>query len=309
MTGARNAIVVRFMGGLGNQMFQYALGRHLSLIHNRPLRFDVSGYTNTRPDPKTGVRLFGLTEFSVTGDVASPDELKSFLIYRTPGTRGRLARLADRVRPLSRRRYLQEARENYWHFCPAILISPLAEPVCLVGNWQSEKYFAAIAATIRKEMSLRLPADGQNAAMLAAIAQSNSVAVHVRHGDNATIEKAHGVLPAAYYETAARAVVGKVSQPHFFVFSDDPAWAKETLSLPGPTVFVSHNGDEKNYEDLRLMAACRHHIVGNSTFSWWGAWLGKNDKQLVYAPMKYHLGSNRDYRDYYPPSWNLLPSN
>lgn len=297
------------MGGLGNQMFQYALGRHLSLIHNRPLRFDVSGYTDTRPDAKIGARLFGLNEFSVAGDVATSDELKSFLIYRTPGTRGRLARLADRVRPLSRRRYLQERPASYWHFCPAILTSRLAERVCLVGNWQTEKYFEKIAATVRQDLELKLPPKGENAAMLSAISGSNSVSVHVRHGDNATIEKAHGVLPAAYYQNAAGIVAKNTSNPHFYVFSDDPAWAKETLSLPGPAVFVSHNGDEKNYEDLRLMAACKHHIVGNSTFSWWGAWLGKNDNQLVYAPMKYHLGSNRDYRDYYPPSWNLLPSN
>jgi hypothetical protein len=278
------------------------------LIHNRPLRLDISGYTDARPDAKTGARVFGLDAFSVAGDVATPDDVKSFLIYRTPGTRGRLARLANRWSPLSRRRYVQEPPAKYWQFYSTILASRLAERVCLVGNWQSEKYFEKIAATIRKDLELKSPATGENAAMLSAISGCNSVSVHVRHGDNVTIEKAHGVLPAEYYHNAAELVARNTSHPHFYVFSDDPAWAKEMLSLPGPTVFVVHNGDEKNYEDLRLMAACKHHIVGNSTFSWWGAWLGKKDNQVVYAPRKYHLGSNYDYRDFYPPTWNLLPS-
>ncbi|MBZ5567107.1 MAG: alpha-1,2-fucosyltransferase [Acidobacteriia bacterium] len=299
-------IVVRFAGGLGNQLFQYALGRHLSLIHKRPLHFDVSGYTDVKGDPKAGIRLFGLHSFSVKGEVATPDVLECFLIYRTPGTRGRLARLANRFCPLSRKRYLQEPPSSYWQFYPPVLTSPLAEPVCLVGNWQSQKYFSHIAATLREEVSLRSPADGQNAAMLAAISASNSVAVHVRRGDRYHGEGLYGVLPVAYYHAAAGAIAGKVSRPHFYVFSDEPEWAREVLALPGPTVFVSHNGDEKNHEDLRLMAACKHHIIANSSFSWWAAWLGKKDNQLVYAPTKYQIGSNCDYSDYYPAEWNLL---
>jgi hypothetical protein len=305
----KNLIVVRFTGGLGNQLFQYALGRHLSLIHGRPLRFDISGYTEGKPDAKTGLRLFGLPAFSVTGEPATSEELQDFLIYRTPGTRGRLARLANRIPQWHRRRYLEERRENCWRFCPALLKSPLAEPVCLVGNWQTEKYFAAIEATIRKELELKQPPEGENLAMLAEISHCDSVAVHVRHGDNATVpETAHGVLPAAYYRNAVQVMTSAIRDPQFFVFSDDPAWARQALDLPGPTTFVTHNGDEKNQEDLRLMAACKHHIIANSTFSWWGAWLGKKKGQVVCAPRAYHLYLNRDFGDYYPAGWNLLPA-
>lgn len=300
-------IVIRFMGGLGNQMFQYALGRHLSLIHGRPLRFDASGYTESKPDPRAGVRLFGLPAYTIQGEVATPDELKHFLIYRTPGAKGRIARRANSWTLYHRRRYVIEQQNEFWHFCRRVLTSPLADPVCMVGYWQTEKYFEEIAATIRKDLTLKVPAAGENADMLSVISAVESVSVHVRHGDNATsTEAAHGVLPVSYYQRAASLVSEQLHRPHFFVFSDDPIWAQEALTLPGPTRFVTHNGDEKNYEDLRLMTACKHHIVGNSTFSWWGAWLGKKEHQMVYAPKKYHVSANRDYRDYYPAGWNLL---
>jgi hypothetical protein len=143
---------------------------------------------------------------------------------------------------------------------------------------------------------------------LSAIREAESVAVHVRHGDNATAAaQGLGVLPLAYYQKAAGLISEQARHPQFFVFSDDLDWARATLTLPGPATFVTHNGDEKNYEDMRLMAACKHHIVANSTFSWWGAWLGKKDDQIVYAPMKYYINTDQDFRDFYPASWNLLP--
>lgn len=304
----RGLILIRFMGGLGNQLFQYALGRHLSLIHNRPLRFDISGYTALQPDAKAGTRLFGLTAFNVSGQIATPAELSYFQMYRRPGTIGRIARLLNSFTPYRRRHYIQEPKAHYWRFHRSVLTSPLAGYVCLEGFWQTEKYFADIATTIRQDFVLRAPAAGEDAEMLSCILRTDSVAVHVRHGDNATsVAKDHGVLPLAYYQEAARLITREVSHPHFFIFSDGPDWARENLTLPGPTAFVVHNGDEKNYQDLRLMAACKHHVVGNSTFSWWGAWLGKKDHQRVYAPMKYFMELHRDNGDYYPSGWILLP--
>jgi hypothetical protein len=301
-------ITIRFIGGLGNQLFQYALGRHLSLIHDRPLRFDSSGYTATKSDAKRGIRLFGLESFSVSGQVATTHELQPFKIYRGQGTTARLARLASRWAPYRYRRYIGQRKADFWSFRRSMLTSQLAEQVLFEGYWQTEKYFEGIAPIIRNDLKLKMPAVGENAAMLSHIRAVNSVSVHVRHGDNATqAEKKHGVLPIAYYQNAARLIRNRVPKPHFFVFSDDPDWAKENLRLTGETTFVIHNRDEKNYEDLRLMTECRHHINGNSSFSWWGAWLGQKSEQIVYAPEKYLMQSDCDYRDYYPSSWNLLP--
>jgi len=301
-------IVVRFTGGLGNQMFQYALGRHLALIHKRHLRFDVSGYVDDKPDAKTGVRLFGLSSFRVEGEIASRDELEVFQPHRAVGLGGRVVRAIDRCKPLAQRRVIQERMDDRWQFRPELLSSHLADPVCVVGLWHTEKYFASIASTIRSELQVKSAATNENAAMLAEIASTDSVAVHVRHGDNVTVEKAHGALPVSYYQQASQRLQQCVSNPRYYVFSDDPTWAKANLAFLGEAVFVSHNGDEKNHEDLRLMSACKHHIVGNSTFSWWGAWLGEKEGQLVYAPRQYHVAATYTYPDYYPANWTLLPA-
>jgi len=309
-TSSADLIVIRLFGGLGNQLFQYALGRHLSLIHDRPLRFDTTDYTATKSDAKQGIRLFGLGAFSVSGQVASPDEMKPFKPYRGQGTTARLARLASRWTPYHLCHYIAERKTDVWRFRRSVLTSPLAKQVLIHGYWQTEKYFEDIAAIIRSDLRLKLPPVGENAEMLSTICAADSVSVHVRHGDNATSATSkQGVLPIAYYEHAAGLVTKRVRKPHFFVFSDDLTWAREKLRLPDPTTFVMHNRDEKDCEDLRLMAACRHHILGNSTFSWWGAWLGKKNDQIVYAPEKYWLGLDRDYhrRDYYPSSWSVLP--
>lgn len=301
-------IVMRLFGGLGNQLFQYALGRHLSLIHNRPLRFDLSSFTAAKPDAKRGIRVFGLEAFSIGGERATSGELEAFAKYSGRRPAARLARLASRAMPYHYRHYIGQRRGEFWRFQRPLLTSRLSQQVLFEGYWQTEKYFEGIADIIRKDLTLKLPAAGQNAEMLSAIEAADSIAVHVRHGDNATMfAKEYGVLPVAYYEHAAGLVVKQVRQPHFFIFSDDPDWAQENLKLPGPMTFVSHNGDEKNFEDLRLMAACKHHITGNSTFSWWGAWLGKKSDQIVYAPAKYFLQPDLEHHDYYPTYWNLLP--
>lgn len=301
-------ILVRFNGGLGNQLFQYATGRALALIHGRPLRFDISGYAASVPDARAGIRLFGLDAFRVDGQVASPDELKEFEIYRAAGMRARLARLTNSLLPLDRRRYLIEHREHYWRFQPSILKSPLASRVCVVGYWQTPKYFEAIDSVIREDLVLSRPLQPESVRLLSLIADGDSVAVHVRHSDNVADPAARGLglLPLDYYREAASLIAREANPPHFFVFSDDPAWAKAALDLPGPATFVTHNGDERNYEDLHLMAACRHHITGNSTFSWWGAWLGKKDGQRVFAPNRYFLHTKASYQDLYPSGWKLL---
>ncbi len=308
MTTRSSKIVVRFTGGLGNQMFQYALGRHLALIHGRELRFDVTGYVDDKPDAQAGVRLFGLTWFRVGGEIATDADLEPFQAHRASGFTGRILRAIDRCTPLAQRRVVQERMEDRWQFRPELLRSNFADPVCLVGLWHSEKYFASIANTIRSELQVKSPAAGENAAMLAEIASTNSVAVHVRHGDNVRVEKDHGALPVSYYQQASKLFQQRINKARYYVFSDDPSWAEANLMLPGETVFVSHNGDEKNHEDLRLMSACKHHIIGNSTFSWWGAWLGNKEGQLVYAPRQYHVAATYTYPDYYPANWTLLPS-
>lgn len=301
------AIIIRLLGGLGNQLFQYALGRHLSVIHNRPLLLDIGYYTAQNPDPRKGIRVYCLNHFNIPAEFAEADDMAPFQKYLQKTLFSRVLRHAGGLGEYYKRSYIFEPSKNYFVFDPHLLSEPLKPVVYLDGFWQTEKYFSQIEETIRREFTFKDSPDEANQKMLAEIEAVDSVCVHIRHGDNATkIAAKHGVLSLDYYSQAVKGLTQTVTNPHFYIFSDDPGWAKENLKLNFPATFVSHNGDEKNYEDLRLMARCKHHIIGNSTFSWWGAWLGKKPNQIVYAPKRYHVHDNIPTTDLYPGTWKLI---
>jgi hypothetical protein len=116
----------------------------------------------------------------------------------------------------------------------------------------------------------------------------------------------HGVCSLDYYRAAFSEICSRVPDPHFFVFSDDTAWARANISLSERVTYVDHNGGDRSYEDLRLMTKCRNHIIANSTFSWWGAWLGAAPKQVVIAPRLWFAVKNDRARDLYPSQWLRL---
>lgn len=299
-------IVVRLHSGLGNQLFQYALGRQLSIIHKRPLKLDVSYYTAADPDPQKGIRIYCLKHFDIQAQIAEPEDTTLFQKYLKKNLFSKVLRHASGFGKYYKRSFIFESPKNYWVFDSHLLTESLKAAVYLVGCWQTEKYFTSIESIIRNDFVFKNAPDEVNKKMLAEIDSSNAVCIHVRHGDNATkLSQKHGVLPLKYYHKAIEDLTRTVKSPYFYVFSDDPEWAKENLRLDFPSTFVSHNCDEKNYEDLRLMSHCKHHIIGNSTFSWWGAWLGKKSGQLVYAPKRYFIHTDSPL-DLYPASWKLI---
>jgi len=132
------------------------------------------------------------------------------------------------------------------------------------------------------------------------------VSLHIRRGDyvsNRSTLEIHGVLGIDYYVRALNLMEEKVKEPQIFVFSDDIPWARDNLKTNLPLQFIDHNGVEKNYEDLRLMSNCKNHIIANSSFSWWGAWLSSNSEKIVITPMNWFNQSNMDTRDLIPVSW------
>lgn len=298
---------MRLLGGLGNQMFQYALGRHLSIIHGRPLKLDLSFYGSAAAKSRWAPRNYNLAPFQIKGEVTTEADLNPFKKYLGQNFLSKTLRRLSALGKYYNRAYIFEPPKNYFVFDSRLLSAPLKPVVYLDGFWQTEKYFLPIENTIRQDFTFKDQPDEANRQMIAEIESNNSVCIHIRHGDNATkIAAKHGVLPLSYYSEATQGLTAIIKNPHFYVFSDDPGWAKENLKLNYPATFVSHNGDEKNYEDMRLMTHCKHHIIGNSTFSWWGAWLGKKPGQLVYAPKRYHIHDNIPTVDLYPDDWKLI---
>ncbi|MFZ2303669.1 MAG: alpha-1,2-fucosyltransferase [Minisyncoccia bacterium] len=300
-------IISKLTGGLGNQMFQYAFGLRLSKKNKLPYKIDIGEYKDAVADPVKGLRVFSLSHFNISVRVASNEEIQKFDLYLKKPFFKKLLRFYTGKNSYFKRKYIIEPESNYFRFDSRILNYSIKNDVYVEGFWQSEKYFNEIEDVIRKEFSFKNEPDKINKKIIEDIQAENSVSIHIRHGDNANkYAQAHGVLPIEYYHTAIEKLLVDVVNPIFYVFSDDPKWAEENLKLSHKTLYISHNGDEKNYEDLRLMTHCRHHIIGNSTFSWWGAWLGKKPNQIVFASKTYHTNVDISGSDFIPPNWHLV---
>lgn len=284
-------IISKIQGGLGNQLFQYALGRRLALDRSVPLKLDLSWYWANR------VRSYGLWHFNICAEMAFPDEIAL--------TAGKRSDLCERQKPYYHRSWV---RQQHRQFDANIL--NVKSPVYLHGYWQSEKYFQTIEPMLHQELTLKTSPDTYNQALAHTIAQVNAVSLHVRRGDyvsNPQAAKVHGLCSLAYYQRAIATMADRVKAPHFFVFSDDLAWVQENLKTTYPVTYVGQNGVDKDYADLRLMTLCQHHIIANSTFSWWGAWLGVNPNKIVVAPQQWLTVLNHDPSDVIPATWLTLP--
>jgi hypothetical protein len=294
-------IITRLMGGLGNQMFQYALGRSLALRHGVELKVDLDFLRHEQfKTPDTTPYEYALRRLRIEAAVASDEEC---LRLRQPPVRGwrrqlRKARVA--LTPRSRRSHIVE---RGLEFDPAVLqTGPRAY---LEGYWQSPRYFEACADRIRADLEPCDPPDEANAGLLAQIARGPAVAVHVRRGDyltNPGAARVHGVCGLDYYAAALGLLAPRAPGARYFLFSNDPDWVAGNLRVPGPATVVSHNGD-RPWEDIRLMRACTHFVIANSSFSWWGAWLAHAPGKIVVAPRRWGLAPGLNVATRHPPDW------
>ena len=285
-------IATKLIGGLGNQMFQYAIGRTLAIRNNVELKLDITGFDTYK------LQNYSLSTFNIKASLATEKELAWFKKYHFK--QGRLWFWYNRT-IANRARY---AWEKQFNFEPWILT--LKDPVYLDGFWQSEHYFKEIEMSIRNEFSVKVPLAGRNKEIADLMHDTNAVSLHVRRADYVTNPQTstwHGACNLEYYEKAVSTIVASVENPHFFVFSDDMPWAKENIKLDYPITYVDHNDALTNYEDLRLMSLCKHNIVANSSFSWWGAWLNTNPNKIVVAPNRWFQTPKMDTRDLLPESW------
>lgn len=289
----RPLVVARLSGGLGNQMFQYAAGRALALRQQAAFRVDVAGCGVHR-----GYELSKV--FRIDPALASAADLRGLLGWRR---RRKVQRVLAHL-PAARLRgaYVPEPHFRHW---PGL--QRLRGSAYLDGYWQSEAYFADAEACIRSDFAFRHALRGANAEVAAMIDAADApVSIHVRRGDYVADPRAariHGTGDPAYYGRALALLSARLpSAPRCFVFSDDPGWARAHLALPDSTVHVEHNRGDDSHFDLQLMARCRHHVIANSSFSWWGAWLDPFDAKIVVAPARW-FRAGPDTSTLLPPSW------
>jgi hypothetical protein len=279
-------------------MFQYAAGRALAMRHQTELVMDMS--TLKKNNPHVTARSFELGHFSHAGKLMDQDAAPCLpWLHRVPA-------LSSWLTPW---RVFAE-KGAAWQ--PGF--DKLHDQTCLIGYWQSHRYFSHISQELANEFE---PADALSLvsqAVASQIAACPSVAVHVRRGDYVSLASAakfHGTLPAAYYAAALWQVGAKVTDAHVFVFSDDPQWCRQNLPWGGAVTYVSHNAGPDAWQDLVLMGRCKHHVIANSSFSWWGAWLadqrwgvaGRN----VIAPKIWFAGALKQHlQDRYPKHWEIV---
>lgn len=277
-------IRVVLQGGLGNQMFQYAAGRALAERNNTDVILDLSWFDQ---------------EFD-TGITPREYELSSFTLDLN--TAKYLQTLRQKLQLRSAKIYA----EPHFHYDPSFVSLP--KNTVLNGYFQSEKYFAQIRSTLLDDFNWKHQPKGKNKKLYEQIRSDlSSVSVHVRRGDyvsNKSAAKFHGLTGVEYYKKAVALVEKKINTPSLYVFSDDPEWCKKNLKFKQQTTYISHNTDGS--EDMRLMKACRHNIIANSSFSWWGAWLNESPDKIVIAPKQWFSHSESNTKDIIPNSWQKL---
>ncbi len=279
-------------------MFQYAAGRALSLLRGIDLALDISDFANYRLHQ--GFELQRVFEGPFR--IASKADVFGVLGWQSSVS---IRRILSRrpFRKLVTGRFIGEPHFHYWTG-----INSLPSDCYLSGYWQSEKYFAAVEAQIRADFAFRQPLSGQNAELARQMDGVNSVSLHVRRGDYASNPKTtatHGLCSLDYYRGAIQHIRERLGQPKLFIFSDDIDWVKNNFDTSLHCVYVHNNTGAASYNDMRLMSICRNHIIANSSFSWWGAWLNPRPNKIVIAPRKW-FSNNNNTKDLFPNSWISL---
>lgn len=266
-------IVVQLSGGLGNQLFQYGLGRKLSIKN----KTDLYLYTQN------------LKNFHTKRDLC-------------------LDNLNTQFKEIKTLNNLKIIKEKFFHYDP--LVHLIKNNSFLKGYWQSEKYFKDIRNFLLKEITPKNKLHDSYYELEKEIINSDSVSIHIRRGDYLCSKNIqfHGVCSLDYYDKSIKHLLekGKTKSYTFFVFSDDIKWAKENLRYDSLNMkYISKENDSSLFlEEFFLMSKCKHNIIANSTFSWWAAWINQNPNKIVIAPVQWFSQSNKNItKDLIPSNW------
>ena len=292
-------IIIKLQGGLGNQLFQYAIARYFAIKNNAQVKLDISWYQTQT------FRKYELDNLNITGDIAVLNEINKFKKYQYKNGGG-IFRYLYNTFIANEKKYI---REKSFVFSKSIL--EVKDNAYLDGIWFSEKYFSSVSDTIRREITLKIPLHTNLDQIRQIMRDTESVSICIRRTDftnNPKVSAIHGLLPMEYYDMAIEKIKEKLINPNFFIFSDDIEWAKQNFKIKYPTYFVSDPNTLDACQQLMLMSECKHNISANSSFSWWGAWLCTNPNKIIIVPKKWFKEESRNTDDLIPESWIKLPN-
>ncbi|OGH24771.1 MAG: hypothetical protein A3B47_00375 [Candidatus Levybacteria bacterium RIFCSPLOWO2_01_FULL_39_24] len=269
-------IIVNLTGGLGNQMFQYAFGKAIAIKHKTSLKLH---FTNALFNTQ---RSYELDVFNISADIATAENLRKLGIMQN-NIINRLLYLLDERYGIQFNKHIVTQGYPY-NFNPSYLSAK--NDSYIQGYWADERYFKEIEDIIRKEFTPKKRLDERNQKILSLIQTSTSVSIHVRRGDYIT-NKANVLkfIGLNYYLNSINEIKKLIPNPVFFVFSDDIPWCKNNLKqILNKAYFIDYNKGKESYKDIVLMGTCKHNIIANSTFSWWGGWLNQNINKICIRP-------------------------
>ena len=273
-------LIVKVLGGLGNQMYQYSFYRSL-LLQGFEVKLDLSAFDTYKLH--NGFELesvFLLPEMIC----ATQKEVSKYSDQSTSF----FSRARRKLKGLKK----THVKEEFYFDVQLNKVNDFY----LDGYWQSDMYFQSASDEIRSDFKFKSLLNGNNVNIIKKIKISNSVGVHIRRGDYITNPHAFNeygrICDKAYYLKAIESIKLQVDSPHFFVFSNDIDWVKENIDFSSEVDFIDWNLGEESYIDMELMSLCKHNIIANSSFSWWGAWLNKNENKIVLAPSRWKVGND-----------------
>ncbi len=288
----QNKVVAKIAGGLGNQLFQYAMGRAIAIEKNIPLWLDISFFNND----VSYNRVYILNQFDIKADkILFEPYLDMKYLNRLVGLYKRIDKYKKKKHKifLNEPNFLDDSKasmENYFaggpcHRFDSSLISNVSNYIVLDGYWQSENYFKRIKNVLLEDLKItaEIPEDIQSYGGY--LESSNAVAIGIRQYTDSEASSNHFKLTKDYYDKAISIIVKKIKNPHFFIFTLETQWAKDNIQTDFPVTIISPNtSNEAAYQDLYLLSKCKHFIIANSTYHWWGAYLAQNEEKIVIAP-------------------------
>ena len=293
-------IVVKVFGGLGNQMFQYALGKYLAIKNNSDLYLDLSWYSINKSSTKRKFQLdIFNTEFKIANSKIISDS-KPFILrlLNTVLIRLKLGTVQTHNYFIEDKFSFNSSFEKIRNYC------------YVNGYWQSPLYFQSIESIIREDFKFPMLQHSSNIDIEEKIKKTNSVGIHLRRGDfiNSKHHGIHGICSLEYYQSTISYVSNKIDEAVFFIFSDDVEWVKENFNFDSRSYYISGNNGTNSYIDMQLMSGCKHNIIANSSFSWWGAWLNTNSDKIIIAPKQWFFceSLNKQTNDLMPETWIRL---
>lgn len=288
--------IVRLQGGLGNQMFQYAFGLALEHRIRHAVTYDMSFFDQLPGEHVT--RRFELHVFGIAPPPATDDRIRRLLDSHSPW-RTRLSRKFPLLVP---QRTFHERMP--YTLDPAVFAA--RRDMYFDGYWQTERYFADISDQVRAAFTFADRSHPEVVRIATQIRATTAVSLHVRRGDytnHSAAQQYFVTCGIGYYEGAMARMLAEYPDTEFFVFSDDIDWARSNLPSTAPLHFVEGNTGDRSPEDMRLMSLCKHHIIANSSFSWWGAWLNPLPNKTVIAPKHWLKDTAIPTPDLLPPRW------